>query len=620
MCMTTPRAWLRRRVRAVLPLLAALAGLALQAPASAFSLDDVATRAQALAAAPYAAPTSNLPDVFSSMQFDDYQKIQPRNDRFGWADVDTPFKLAFYHQGMQFQSPVQINEIVDGAVREIAYDPTRFDFGGLSFDQAATRNLGYAGFRVLYPVNQAGKYDEIMSLLGASYFRVIGKGQIYGLSSRGLAIDSGLPVPEEFPRFREYWLQRPAPGDKQLTIYALLDSPRATGAYQFVLTPGSDTVLDVKSRIYLRGTVDALGIAPLTSMFLFGPSQPAAPGNFRPAIHDSNGLAMHAANGEWIWRPLNDPPQVTLSSYQMENPRGFGLLQRGREFSRYEDLKDRYDLRPSAWIEPQGDWGRGRVQLVELPTPDETNDNIVAFWVPEQRPAAGQPLRFDYRMHWTMDEPALFAADAGRIGWVRQTLRTYGERYQPNLIRQQDGSIALLVDFEGPALARLPAGTQVTPQYSGNANADIVGASLLPNPAIQGWRLVLRFKARDPSQATELRAALLVNGQPVTETWSYQLPAQPPAAQSPAATPAVPPMALPAPPPPSDQTKPPAPLAPAPAQPATLGNGQQPTQPAAPAPATPPPAEPAPVQTPAPSPSSPAPAPVQPGYSPRGDG
>ncbi|MDF1486112.1 glucan biosynthesis protein G [Ramlibacter sp. H39-3-26] len=510
---------------------AALAVLACGA-AHAFSLDELTTRALALAAQPYVALQSNLPPAFSQMQFADYQKIQPLRERFEWAGLDTPFKLAFYHQGMQFAAPVQINEIVGAqgseAVQEIRYDPARFDFGDLAFDKQATSALGYAGFRVLYPVNQPGKDDEVMSLLGASYFRVIGKGQVYGLSSRGLAIDTAQPGPEEFPRFREFWIRRPAPQDRQLTIYALLDSPRATGAYEFTLTPGSDALLDVKARIFLRGDIRTLGVAPLTSMFLFGPSQPAAQHNFRPAIHDSNGLAIHTGGGEWIWRPLNNPPMLSISSFQADSPKGFGLLQRGREFSRFEDLKDRYDLRPSAWVEPRGDWGRGRVTLVEIPTPDETNDNIVAFWSPDALPAPGDPLQLDYRMHWTMDEPALFGDDTA---WVRQTLRATGERYQPNLVRQSDGSIALMVDFEGPSLARLTPDAAVSARYSGNANADILGSSLQYHPAIRGWRLTLRVKVKEATQVAELRAALAgPDGAALSETWSYQLPPLPPQA------------------------------------------------------------------------------------------
>ncbi|MDN4588272.1 glucan biosynthesis protein G [Xenophilus aerolatus] len=493
-----------------------------------FSLDDVTARARDLAARPYVAPASNLPPFFGTMQFADYMQIQPRSDRFEWRDLQTPFRLNFYHQGMQFNFPVKINEITEGGVREIRYEADRFDFGKLNFDREATRQLGYAGFRVLYPVNQAGKYDEVMSLLGASYFRVIGKGQVYGLSGRGLAIDTTSVGKEEFPNFREYWIQRPGPSDKQLVIYALLDSPSATGAYQFILQPGSDAVLDVQANIVMRQDVATLGIAPLTSMFLYGPNQrwPEFLRNFRPAIHDSNGLAIHAGNEEWIWRPLNNPKgAVAVSSFQVENPRGFGLLQRGHAFQDFQDLKDRYDLRPSAWIEPQGNWGKGKVTLMEIPTADETNDNIVAFWNPDQPARKGQTMQFAYRMHWTMDEPALHAQNNA---WVRQTFQTEGERYQPNLIRQSDGTTALMVDFVGPAVANLPAGTALETQLSGNANAEILESNLLRNDAIKGWRLSLRVKVKDPAQVTELRAALTQGGKALSETWSFQIPPVPP--------------------------------------------------------------------------------------------
>jgi glucans biosynthesis protein len=496
-------------------------------PAFAFSLDDVSAKARWLAGQPYAAPQSNLPDVFSRMQFADFVKIQPRSDRFQWHGEGTPFRLGFYHQGMQFNTPVRIHEIAfDGSVREIRYDPGRFDFGDLHFDRGATRSLGYAGFRVLYPINREDKHDEIASFLGASYFRVIGKGQVYGLSNRGLALDTAQPGDEEFPRFSEYWIARPRPHERQLVIYALLDSPRATGAYQFILQPGADTVMDVQARVFLRGKVReevrTLGVAPLTSMFLYGPNpQTAVARSFRPAIHDSNGLAIHTGNGEWLWRPLNNPPRLSESAFEVTNPKGFGLLQRGREFWRYEDLKDRYDLRPSAWIEPQGEWGKGSVRLVEIPTADETNDNIVAFWTPAEPARKGQALQWAYRVRWTRDEPSIFERP---LGWVRQTFHTSGERLQSNLIREADGSTAFLIDFEGPALVSDDA--VPIAQVSVDGNAQLLESSVQRNPAIGGWRLALRIQVRNPALPVELRAALARGQEALTEVWSYQLPGQ----------------------------------------------------------------------------------------------
>jgi len=195
-----------------------------------------------------------------------------------------------------------------------------------------------------------------------------------------------------------------------------------------------------------------------------------------------------------------------VSNFSVENPRGFGLLQRGRDFSHYEDLDDRYDKRPSAWIEPKGDWGKGTVDLVEIPTADETNDNIVAFWSPETLPDPGKPLEFGYRMHWTMDEAALHSPDSA---WVSQTLKSTGDVKQSNLIRQPDGSVAYLVDFEGPSLAALPPDADVRSQVSVGDNAELVENSVRYNPETKGWRLTLRLKIKDPGKSTEMRAALV---------------------------------------------------------------------------------------------------------------
>lgn len=557
------------RLRKALAAGVALIGLMSAGQLWAFNLDDVAAKAKDLAGQKYEAPKSNLPAVFRDMKFADYQKIRFIQEKAEWAQDKTPFKLSFYHQGMHFDTPVKINQVTATSVEEIKYDPSRFEFGDVPHDPKTVENLGYAGFRVLYPINKAGKQDEIMTLLGASYFRVVGKGHVYGLSARGLAIDTALPSGEEFPRFREFWVEKPKPADKHLVIYALLDSPRSTGAYKLILRPGSDTLVDVKSKVFLRDHVSRLGVAPLTSMYLFGSNQPSKVLNYRPALHDSEGLSIHAGNGEWLWRPLNNPKHLAVSSFSVENPRGFGLLQRQREFSQYEDLDDNYQKRPSAWIEPRGDWGKGTVDLVEIPTADETNDNIVAFWSPEKLPEPGKPMEFEYRLRWTIDESQLHSQ---ALGWVKQTMRSTGDVKQSNLIREADGSVAFLVDFEGPALAALPEDTVLRSQVSVGDNAEVVENNLRYNPEIKGWRLTLRLKVKDPSKSTEMRAALVrdvpvepakpakegkqekangkhakadkavkaeqpaadaapTNGAPatteqvMTETWSYQLPA-----------------------------------------------------------------------------------------------
>ena len=491
-------------------------------PAWAFSIDDVAQQAEKLAEKGFEAPKSNLPAQFRDMKFADYQQIRFNNDKSYWNNVQTPFKLQFYHQGMYFDTPVKINEVTATTVDEIKYSPEYFDFGSVNHDPETVKNLGFAGFKVLYPINKADKNDEIVSMLGASYFRVVGKGQIYGLSARGLAIDTALPSGEEFPRFREFWIERPKPNDKHLVIYALLDSPRAAGAYRFTVYPGRDSVVDVQAKVFLRDKVGKLGIAPLTSMYLFGPNQPSPTLNYRPALNDSNGLSIHAGNGEWIWRPLNNPKHLSVSTYAVENPKGFGLLQRGRDFAAYEDLDDRYDLRPSGWVEPKGEWGKGKVELVEIPTADETNDNIVAFWTPDVLPETGKPLDIKYRLHFTRDEDQLHSPN---IAYVQQTRRSAGDVKQSNLIRQPDGTIAYIVDFIGPNLKELDENAPVASQVSIGDNGEIVENNVRYNPVTHGWRLTLRLRVKDAKQPTEMRAALVNGETTLTETWSNQLPA-----------------------------------------------------------------------------------------------
>ena len=490
--------------------------------ASAFDFSTVADQARDMAQRGYEPPQSNLPEALSALKFADYQQVKFRPGRTHWHDAGTRFRLAFYHQGMHFNTPVKINEIDAEGVREIRFTPDDFDYGSLKVDPAALNNLGFAGFKILYPLNNEKKPDdELATFLGASYFRVIGKGQIYGLSARGLAIDTALPSGEEFPRFREYWIQRPEKSDKQIVVYALLDSPRATGAYRFTIRPGKDTVVDVKSQVYLRDRTERLGIAPLTSMFLYGSNQQWPTPNYRPELHDSDGLAMHTGSDEWIWRPLNNPRRLAVSAFSMENPRGFGLLQRARDFSKYEDLDDRYEKRPSLWIQPQGDWGKGTVQLVEIPTADETNDNIVAFWVPAALPDRQHPLEMDYRMIWSMDEERLHE---GGLAWVAQTRRSREENKGADLIRRWDGSIAYVIDFVGPSLDALPVGHGLSARVWADGNGELMETNVRPNEATGGMRMTVRVKVKEFDKPVEMRAQLMDGETPVSETWSYRVP------------------------------------------------------------------------------------------------
>jgi len=423
-----------------------------------------------------------------------------------------PFEVQFFHPGFVNTETVKINEATaDGGARALPFDTANFDYG---HNKAPSRALasGYSGFRVHFPINNAAHKDEVIVFQGASYFRAVGKDQRYGLSARGLAVDTVGAGAEEFPRFTEFWLEKPAANATSLAVTALLDSKSLTGVYRFVVTPGQDTVVDVQSRLYLRKNVTTLGIAPLTSMFFSGENQPQ-PGDFRPEVHDSDGLMVQTGSGEWLWRPLSNPKRILTTSFAMPSLKGFGLMQRDRSYASYEDDEARYELRPSAWITPVGDWGPGRVELVQLNTVDETNDNIVAYWVPSKLPAAGTPLDFSYRMQWQGHEqqhpPGAWATQS-RSG---RSFATLGK-----------GEEQVIVDFTGPALASLPADAAVKAVVTGVANVDIVSTNCYRNEANGTWRVTIRFKQRQADQPVELRAFLQHGNDILSETWTHVIP------------------------------------------------------------------------------------------------
>jgi glucans biosynthesis protein len=499
----------------VLGALALIATLLLTgAEARAFSLDDVAARAKTLAAAPYHKPAVSLPKTLKGIGYDQYRDIRFRPDRALWRDAKLPFELMFFHRGWLYEDPVTIHEVGPAGVREIRFDPEAFDYGKNKVERDELRGLGFAGFRAHFPLNTPAHRDEVVVFLGASYFRALGRGQRYGVSARGLAIDTAESGGEEFPRFVEFWIERPAPKAKELTIYGLLDSPRATGAYRFVVKPGVTTVLDVDGKLFLRRNVGKLALAPLTSMFHFGTNQRSGREDYRPRVHDSEGLSIHTRTNEWIWRPLVNPKRLLVTSFALTDPVGFGLMQRERSFVRYQDLEARYDLRPSAWVEPKGSWGPGRIELVLIPVPDETNDNIVAYWVPDRQSKPREAFAYGYRVVWQKERES-----RPPMGWVRETRRGRG------WMKADDGSIELHVDFEGPTLARIPANGDVNLALWIDGNGEAVERHTRRNEVTGGWRSVVRFRRVDRAKPVELRANLMHDHKVVSETWSYILPA-----------------------------------------------------------------------------------------------
>ena len=491
-----------------------LCATAALAQGKAFGFDDVIARARALAATAQKVPDSGLSKELTDLDYDQYRDIRFRSDRAYWHEIRLPFELQFFHPGFHYNRSVRIHEITSAGVREVPFSGAQFDYGKNKLDPTKLRAPGFAGFRVHYALNTPKYKDEVLVFLGASYFRALGKGQVYGISARGLAVDTALGSGEEFPSFTDFWVERPAANASHLTIYALLDSRRVTGAYRFVVKPGTETIMDVGARVFLREQVTKIGLAPLTTMYYFGENQPNASGtDFRPEVHDSDGLSIQSGTGEWIWRPLINPKRLLVSSFALSNPVGFGLQQRDRRFSHYEDLEAHYEKRPSVWVQPVGNWGAGRVELVQIPTPDETNDNIVAYWVPDALPPPQQPLAADYRLFWQMDNSV-----RPPQSWVVQTRRGHGYRKVP------DDSIDFVVDFEGPVFAKLPADAKVEPVVTGQ-NVETREAIAYPNPAINGYRMALRLKRIDDAKPIELRAFLRAgDGGAISETWSYLLP------------------------------------------------------------------------------------------------
>jgi glucans biosynthesis protein len=491
------------------------AGFLAASPAvGAFDFDDVDRMARELASRPQPKANFALPKALKDLSYDQTRDIRFNPDHAMWRADKLPFEIQFFHLGGFFEQPVRVHEIVGSTVREIKFDPASFNYGANKLDPAQLQKLGFAGIRIHYPLNTPRYKDELAVFLGASYFRLLGKGQRYGASARGLALDTAERGGEEFPRFEQFWIEKPARNATQLVLYALLDSKRVTGAYRFVLKPGDETVADVQSRLYFREPVGKVGIAPVTSMYMYGENQPGNGDGFRPEVHDSDGLSIVSGTGEWIWRPLINPKRLLTTSFSLPATRGFGLMQRDRAFSNYEDLEARYDLRPSLWVEPTSNWGAGRVELVQIPTPDETNDNIVAYWVPADPPKAGSAMTYSYRLLALKNTDRRPPSSS-----VSQSRRGRGFQALP------DDVVKFNLDFEGPALAQLPTGAEIEADLS-LANGVRQLLVVHPNEVRGGWRLVVQAKRSDKDKPMELRAHLRRGNQTLSETWSYIVPPQ----------------------------------------------------------------------------------------------
>ncbi len=482
-------------------------------PATLF--EHVTERARSLAEIPYVPPEAVLPAALERMDYEQYRSIRFRPEAALWHN-ETPFEVQLFHPGSLYREPVRIHLVHEQQIAALSFDKNRFRYDGraASIADIVGPELAYAGFRIHYPLNSTAIKDEVVAFLGASYFRLLGQGHVYGLSSRGLAVDVALESGEEFPSFREFWLVRPGPEATTLTFYALLDSPSVTGAYRFDLEPGAPTTLEVDARLFARHDVAKLGVAPLSSMFLYGPDRTPPFDDFRPQVHDSDGLLMHTAAGEWIWRPLGNGPGLQVTSLRDDTPKGFGLVQRDRDFDNYLDLETSYHRRPSEWVTlGEGDWGSGGVELLTIPTDSEFNDNIAAYWVPDQPFMAGDERRYRYRLMTfdsRLEAQRLAAVERTRIG--RDALPGQSASSPPSQRR-------IIVDFSGGDLSSFENTQPVEAQLETSAG-QTSDLRVQPLPDGRGWRAAFRL-APEGNRPADMRLYLTLDGRSLTETWSY---------------------------------------------------------------------------------------------------
>ncbi|KKB07718.1 glucan biosynthesis protein [Devosia chinhatensis] len=493
--------------------------LAQQADGFAFDFDSFSERLKLLAAEPHAPLTVEIPQAFQNLDYDAYRLIQYRGEASKWADNPGAYRLQAFHLGWLYTEPVKVFEIEAGTARSLDFAAADFDYHNNTVGEAAAAVPfpGIAGLRVNYPLNRADALDELVSFLGASYFRALGRDNIYGASARGLLLNSWIDIPEEFPRFSEFYVEKPTAADAPLVVYAALESPSVTGAYRFVITPAGEaqqeSVMDVTARLFFRTDIKEIGIAPLTSMFLYAEANRGGFDDYRPQVHDSNGLLVERESGEVLWRALNNSAWLGNSYLAETNPKAFGLYQRGRDFETYQDAGAHYERRPSVRIEPLEPWGQGMVRLIEIPARLEADDNIVAFWIPAEPAKAGEDREYRYRVIWGDLDPDASAP----MAHVAETRAGVGG---VSGVENEASLRKFVVDFKGGELETLPAGTPI--DVLATVGGGVMRNSVLSRVDANGaWRLVMDVETEDGA-TLELKAYLVGLGRKLTETWLYQ--------------------------------------------------------------------------------------------------
>jgi glucans biosynthesis protein len=471
------------------------------APPTPFAPEAVLDMAHELAKAPFKAPKSTLPDALSSLTYDQYSKIQRKPGSAIWGDEKFGFTLEPLHRGFIFTTPMQLNIVENGQAQRLIYDRADYDFGDPQ-PPADLPDLGFSGVRVKAAVGQG--WDHLAIFQGATFFRSLARGQRYGVNARGLSIRTGDAQGEEFPLFRELWIEKPSPASNALTIHALLDSASLTGAFHFTLRPGEATIIDTELTLVARVAVDHLGLGAMTATYVFGALDHRRPDDVRPAVYDVEGLQILTGAGEWLWRPIASRNALQISAFGDLNPRGFGFLQRARALDAFDDDAARWELRPSLWIEPVDDWGEGEVILLEIPSDSEYNDNIIAQWRPKKGMAEGATVSFAYRQFWCWTPPArpsLATVASSRAGKI-------GKRWR------------FIVEFVADLFADPRRAAEVSASIEPSAQVALA-FPIYRYPERRSIRVVFDL---DPGSESfcELRVVLKTADQPASETWLYR--------------------------------------------------------------------------------------------------
>lgn len=460
-----------------------------------FSWDMLVERARRLARSPFA-ETPPYPGA-AKIDYDALNQARFRDERTAWNDLPGDTGIRLFPLSANAQQPVEIALVEGGRTTPLRYDPAMFDAPPGNPVRNLGPDAGFAGFRIM----NAARDADWLSFLGASYFRAAGAEKQFGLSARAIAINTSIAGKEEFPRFTHFWLERT--GRSSVTVHALLDGASVTGAFRFVSELTAQGVRqDVDAALFPRRAIPELGLMAMTSMFWYDQADRRTRTDWRPEIHDSDMLSISSADGTAHCRPLINPSAPRVDVFAERNPRGFGLLQRDRNFDHYQDDGVFYERRPSLWASSRKPLGAGQVRLYEFPTDSEYTDNVAAYWTPAAIPRPGGRIDASYQLDWSSARtPASASAATVANIWTGRTGQ--GDR--------------IAIDFAG-----VPEGTrpEIWTDLAGATLIKKAGYPVLHQPGL--FRAVLDIR-RDQGRSADIRVQLRMGNRPFSEYVHYPL-------------------------------------------------------------------------------------------------